>query len=423
MTGSISLKSALANKKNTESSPRFKSASLDQIWSCLQRYLLFEEPSSRWSKLILQVSKLALAKNKDLSKIAFSAQQDHFVSVFGTPPEILDDSSRLFNLVLAIQDLRTFESSDFDLWFLSQENEETPETFSSTSSLQRLAQKVLGEEPSPAQIASLDHAIKAVPYWRILESNGPWSNNPLADFVVQMLSQIDRQIQARNVDALLVNPDLVLELDKTFRESALAFRAKLPASFQPDLLVLVEGSTELILLPRFLSLTNSRQKPGAAMFIACGGANQLLRKYVQLRDSCKLPILCVLDHDAAEQIDEIEQIMRECDYLHVWSAGEIEDTFAAPILLRDLNAYLNHVGVMDSLVLQDLLSKPRRTEVLDRLWRARGLGDFDKVGFANFQATTIKQIAEIPEEARNLMHTIKGMISKNAGSIDKNADR
>jgi hypothetical protein len=61
--------------------------------------------------------------------------------------------------------------------------------------------------------------------------------------------------------------------------------------------------------------------------------------------------------------------------------------------------------------MEDIPDGQRRTEVLDRLWRNRGLGDFDKVGFAEFQAARLKHVQDVPEEGRKLMDTIKEMTS------------
>lgn len=381
------------------SSLSFKAANLDQLWSCLQRCLLFEEPSSRWTKLMSQVARLSSGKSRDLSQLPFSEQQEHFRTVFGTPEDLLEPSARAFNLILAAQDLKHFEAADFDIWFFSQENDsellDCPDEFHS------IAEAILQTKPSQSQAVSLFHAWSTVPYWRVLESYGPWAEEPLAEFVASILRKLDKM----NPDC---SPSSMLAIDARFSEKLREARSRLPGNFQPSLLVLVEGSTEAILLPKFLGLSG-RTSDGAAMFVSCGGANQLLRKYLHLRDLTRLPILCVMDHDAVEQIETIKDVMREQDNLHIWSVGEIEDTFPRDAILDSLNAYLQILGSADLLLPEDLSKSARRTELLDRLWRSRGLGDFDKVGFAEFQASRLKHSSEIPAEGRLLMNTIKEM--------------
>lgn len=392
-----------AAKDRKQSPPLgFKSASLDQIWSCLQRCLLFEEPSGRWAKLMAQVSRHVNGKAKDLSQLTLAAQQDAFRAVFGTPEDLLEPTARTFNLVLAMQDLRRFDAADFEIWFFSQGSDDIP--LESAAVFSEIAEKVLGEKPTAAQAASLAHAWDVVPYWRILESSGPWADDPLARFACSFLRKLDKLKTQLEAESLLVAE---AEFSRLLRDS----RAKLPGNFQAAALVLVEGNTEAILLPKFFSLTGNKTVDPAAMFIACGGANQLLRKYLHLRDVTKLPILCVMDHDASIQIDTLEQVMRDGDQLYIWSVGEIEDTFSLESLLDSLNAYLITLGVNELLLPQDLKSGLRRTELLDRLWRSHGLGDFDKVGFADFQAKRLKSAGDVPIEGQKLMNTIRAMIS------------
>jgi hypothetical protein len=391
-----------AEKERKTATLTFKSASLDQLWSCLQRCLLFEEPSSRWSKLVSQVSRLATSKNRDISELSLGEQQRCFQSVFGTPPDLLDDTARAFNLILALQDLRLFDAADFNLWLFSQSNDDLP--VKSDPLFKEIASEILQEEASDTQSLSLQHAWDIVPYWRVLESSGPWADDPLAEFACSFMNKLDNKRFSLNLQT-------VLAADEDFRKTIKDSRSSLPSSFQPAALILVEGNTETILLPRFLKLCGSKLAERQSLFISCGGANQLLRKYLHLRDVSRLPILCVVDHDAEEQISTIKDVLRDEDRLHVWSVGEIEDTFPEQTLLTQLNDYLQALGSSDIIRNEDLADGQRRTEMLDRLWRNRGLGDFDKVGFAEFQITRLKHVQDVPEEGRRLMDTIKEMNS------------
>lgn len=381
-----------------------KSANLDQIWSCLQRCLHFEEPSSRWTKLVAQVSRHSNGKAKELSRASLSEQESAFMKVFGTPEDIIDNTVRMFNLVLAMQDLSHFEAADFDLWFLSGEHgssyDELPEVF------EAIAQDLLQGDFVLAQTASLKHAWDVVPYWRVLESFGPWSDDPLAAFVSRVLAKFDRMDMSLNLAA-------VKNAQKEFLQTLGNMRTSLPSNFQPSLIVLVEGNTESILLSRFLSLSKNKTADQVVLFNACGGANQLLRKYLQLRDVCRLPIICVMDQDAIEQTATIEDVLRDGDQVHIWKSGEIEDTFSVESLFDSLNAYLMSLGVAELLRAEDLYSDLRRTELLDKLWRDRGLGDFDKVGFAEFQVKRLRHANDIPAEGQQLMRSIMLLSSKN----------
>ena len=306
-----------------------------------------------------QVTRHVNGKARDLTQLSQNEQLSCFNTVFGTPEDLLDLSARTFNLVLALQDLRRFETADYNVWYFSQISDEAGQEYDPIFT--DIAAQVLAAPPGIAQVASLAHAWQFVPYWRVLESSGPWSEDALADFAASFLQRLDRMPLSLSVES-------VLSAENEFCKLLHGARARLPVSFQPSLLVLVEGTTETVLLPRFLSLMSAGKKgqeisgsaDQAAMFISCGGANQLLRKYLHLQDITRLPILCVIDHDATEQIKTIREMQRDIDYLHVWSVGEIEDTFDRNALLGGLNAYLTALGASDLLLPEDLCLGARR---------------------------------------------------------------
>ena len=401
-----------AKDRKTNSEIAFKTPSLDQLWSSLQRCLIFEEPSARWSRLISQVSRHLTGK-KDLDEASFKEQQESFQAVFGTPEDLLDLTARSMNLVLALRDMRTFDSAEFDIWLLSQPDEENTKELSEEEQaeiaiLEEIAGDVLSTEPdttvvpSQAQIQYLHHSWNIVPYWRVLESAGPWAEDPMAIFIARFMARLD--LMHPNLSKEFFKNALV-EFDKLLKEE----RDNLPSNFQPTVLALVEGNTEAIVLPRFVSLSGLKPAAVTVMFIPCGGANQLLRKYLHLRDTTVLPIMCVLDFDAVEQADTIHDLLRDVDRLHVWSEGELEDTFSPLALLEALNAYLHSLGVSELLRSDELLDGERRTAQLDRLWRSRGLGNFDKVEFAQFQSLRIRQSSDIPDDAKKLLKKLKDM--------------
>lgn len=402
-----------AKDRKNKAELSFKTPSLDQLWSCLQRCLFFEEPSGRWSRIISQVARHLNGKNKDLDDASFSEQQTCFQAVFGTPEDILDETARAFNLLLAMKDLELFGSAEFDIWLLSQSNDDESGDDVEAEATEEEEFKTLAEsllkkleheeqEPTQAQILYLQQAWHTVPYWRVVESAGPWAEDALAIFVARMLDKLDKLQPGLSTANLLNAFD---EFNKLLKEE----RTELPSNFLPTVLVLVEGNTEAVVLPKFVRLSGINPQEISPFFIPCGGANQLLRKFLHLRDITTLPILCILDDDAIEQSATIEDLLRERDRLHVWRQGEIEDTFPSLSLLETLNAYLHSLGVSELLSADQLKDGERRTEQLDRIWRARGLGDFDKVGFAQFQTARIKQSSDIPDDAKKLLKILRSM--------------
>lgn len=311
----------------------------------------------------------------------------------------------MFNLFLALHDLETYEPEAFDMWYLS-----LPPEYSTGHDLKDDDADFLPElaallKLTPAQNAWLDHYWIACPDWSRLSTNGPWHNDKLAAFIGRAV---------RNC-AEMPGPSSAADVLKCYEQLKTILakaRPSLPTSFLPETVILVEGPTEAILLPHFAELLKFSFAVNGIFVTACGGANQLERKYLILRDICKIPIMLVLDNDAEEKIAGIREILREHDHLFVWKTGEIEDTFDQPLLLDMLNAYLQTLSTNSFVTKDDFKESERRTASLDRLWRTRGLGNFDKVGFAEFLKTHLRSPANISPEIRTLVDTLKALRSQ-----------
>lgn len=351
---------------------------------------MFDEPPIKWTRLLTQVSKLLKNGPPDLADEPLASQQEVFRAVFGSQQNIA--ASRVFNAVLALEEAERFEDACFYNWYLS---------FAETEDVDRtsaLAQEITKHFGLPQGAALwLEHACSAVPDWCGLLESGPWTEEPLALFVADCLRP---HLSAPE------SVDTVLLMQQTFRDLLRKRRNELSTNFQPNVVLLVEGVTESILIPRIAQLLNAKLV-GMAI-IACGGANQLLRRYIGLIDVTPLPVFCLIDRDADEPIATIRQLLRtEKDSLHVWQEGEIEDALGMEILLRYLNLFLSETGASAPISLRDMETAGKnRTVDLDRVWRARGLGDFDKVGFARYVAEHISA-DEIPPQMRQLVANLK----------------
>jgi hypothetical protein len=156
----------------------------------------------------------------------------------------------------------------------------------------------------------------------------------------------------------------------------------------PNFVLLVEGPTEVLLLPRFAALLDFNFSGAGAMVVPAGGANQVAKNYLYLREVLRLPIFVLLDRDAEEQNEILQSSLRDDDRLHVLADGEIEDVLTTDAFVPLLNKYIHSLPmvVSDTLSIRDeeFASALPRTRILDRLWKERNLGKFDKLGFAKF---------------------------------------
>lgn len=347
--------------------------------------MLFEEPTTKWTKLLAQVSKHVKSGVADAAEAPLAEQQMLFRDVFGGEEEL--PVSRLFNMVLALEEIDRFEDACFYNWhmsFIAEEKTEEKTDFPHETA----AALSLG----PGESAWLEHSWLAAPEWIVLLSHGPWEGDPLANFVRQCLEPF---VGAEETVASL------LMMRAHFRELLKALRPRLQANFQPEIVLLVEGATEAILIPRFASLL--KIDANVILIVACGGAKQLLRRYIALSDITRLPVWCLMDRDADEQISAVQEILRPSkDQLHVWHDGEIEDSLAVAVLLRHLNMFLSEHGASSPVLPDEFEDNASRTSSLDRIWRARGLGDFDKVGFAKYLADHMTS-AEVPDQVKHLL--------------------
>lgn len=184
----------------------------------------------------------------------------------------------------------------------------------------------------------------------------------------------------------------------------------------PRLLVLVEGPTEALLLPEMARQMGFNFNESGIHLVVAGGSKPVAGKYLDYATSIKLPIVAVLDADAADYAEIIRQSLRNGDYLFVFK-GEIEDVFEEAWFLDLIYEFLQlqceqSVSSQEA-VAESLAANPRRVESLNILWRKHGLGDFDKIGFAKFLVHKLQagESLLIPEEMSHLINILRATIS------------
>ncbi len=371
--------------------------SAEDFWSMLQKYLSFDEPSSRCARLKKAVAKQLKAppsKDIDLNSTSQYQQDCLFDAVFGGRPS--DNASRLLSVLLGLEEIARFDEIAFASWA----NEIGPEESNGNQSSdfwQGLRQWFEGANLSASQTRWLMHCALTTPAWIQLTSAGPWSDDPIKIFLLNALEQVKILVSTRAPDTF--DPKVFARAHAQFTKLLAELRAQLPGDFLPQVIVIVEGPTEAVLLPRFAASMGIDLQANAIMIIPAGGAKQVSRRYLFLRDLVALPIVCILDRDAEEQAGVINDTIRDCDKLFVLEAGEIEDTFEIGTFVRQLNLYLESFhGSVQPLSTSDFPSKVSRKIILNKLWKARKLGDFDKIAFAESIARNLNDEADVPRE-------------------------
>lgn len=302
-------------------------------------------------------------------------------------------ASAMLNVVLALEDTERFTEIAFESWRISLPNtsdKELARAFSKQGDDPEIA--ILGRrlDLSPAKVAWLQHAARAVPNWTVLMTPGPWQSDSRVPFLTAQFKKM-MELPADASGYIAAHTAFIKAMERQ--------RQDLPGGFLPDLMLLVEGETETILLPHFGKLLGYDFSTMGVLSVSCGGAKQVARRYFEVRDVVTLPVVLFVDADAGEEIEVAAESLRDFDRLHIWSEGEFEDTLDTHVLVQQLNTFLQTSGAPGgSVSLADFPAGQRRTVILNKLWRARGLGNFDKVGFADLMSANVRDKSHVPRD-------------------------
>ncbi len=231
-------------------------------------------------------------------------------------------------------------------------------------------------------------------------------------FLTNVRNRIETNLQT---EAITECGALVKLATVTLSEHREEMRSQLAPDFLPEKLLIVEGQTEAILIPLFARLSEFDLSEQRILLLSGGGANQVAKRFLTYREATKLPIASLLDGDAESQYEIIGQHMQLSDLLFSLPSGEFEDTFEIGKFVQLLNRYLQSMTGVNAPSLvefqplkKDLFSiSQKRTQVLNKIWREKSLGNFDKVEFADFVAQTIKSKDEIPKDLSAMLERMK----------------
>jgi hypothetical protein len=330
----------------------------ETFWLMIQRLLSFEVPDKRLRRARRALARLAHAGAGEREPL---------------PCE------KLVSALLALEDTRCFTDITFASW-LKQSATTTPNWLNSHCLPPSATQWVIA-------------ASEDAPDFARLTESGPWSYDPRAQFLVACLQEFsDRKLSLEDFATA----------EKTWKTQLRHYRKQLPGSFLPRAILLVEGQTEALLIPHFAKLSGCDFNEAAVTVLASGGANQVLRRYIHWRELTGLPIISVLDGDAVEQAKSLSEHLRENDRLLSLPEGEIEDSLQLGDVLKYLNIWLSSLKYSVLISSGDLKPGVRRTTELSRLWRQRGFGDFDKIGFARIIVDNLHDAREVPQIGRQI---------------------
>ncbi|HEY9682118.1 MAG TPA: ATP-dependent endonuclease [Oculatellaceae cyanobacterium] len=382
-----------------------------EFWTAIQRLWTFEEPHNRWIRLLKNLSRLRAQTGLDVESI--SLQESLFAGVYGlsasaetaalapadcgSPRQILN---AFFSAGLALRELILFHESAFD-FCLSRPRQLSLEQ-KSNDFVKSLLAGLSEYKLEPQQFAFVAHRVATSPDWFRLLQPGEWTFDPRAEFVALVLQHSESTLSSTKYSAI---DDNFRQFNEIFLDVLAQRRSSLPPGFLPNRVILVEGVTEQILLPHFAKCLQAGWNERAIFVQPVGGANQLTKRYPALRASVKIPIDCVLDGDVESQAQAIAAVLKNGDRLFVLEGGAIEEKFPRELIVDLTNAYFAELGgeaIYAEVTAQDLLGDSNQ-DSLERLWRKRNRGTFDKTGFARVISKNVCDTAKIPLPIKELI--------------------
>ncbi len=364
------------------------------FWSYINRTISFDDPDTRIKRLG-ELSVKQPGSSGLQTELPPPADDELSARLLGSLTISSCRASLLLNLLLALEDLDRFTPISFQVACAGTKQ----------MGISKAADWLTVYPAGSPQQLWLCRALTHVVDWQRLRETGPWSQDSRAQFLVAALELAEHSAPAKLTASGLQS------CQQAFRQLLVKWRPLLPGSFLPHLIILVEGPTEALLLPHLAQCLSISFAALGIHILPAGGANQVVRRFLELRDLTLLPIVCLLDRDAQSQACLLSDSLRDKDRLHVLGAGEIEDVFACELLVELINEHLSSHGLPQQITLGDLSSGSRRTAVLNRVWREAGLGTFDKVGFAHTIVETVCQPSQVPSEIRGFLQAIKQLVA------------
>ncbi len=162
-------------------------------------------------------------------------------------------------------------------------------------------------------------------------------------------------------------------------KTANIIRAEQFTLFPVQKLVLTEGITEEILLPKFADVLNYNFDKNGVFILATGGKSKVLSLYAELKYILKIPIFVLLDNDADAVYADIMSILRNNDKAYLIKSGEFEDILSKELIQK---AFIEMNYDVKPAEIEELFSENGTCYALENLWKSRNLGEFRKAHLA-----------------------------------------
>lgn len=171
-------------------------------------------------------------------------------------------------------------------------------------------------------------------------------------------------------------------------------------------LILTEGITEQLLLPRFAQVYGYDFEQNNIELIQAGGKNQVAKYYLDYINYVKIPIVILLDSDAKTIYDILKPKLRKSDKIILLQNGEFEDLLLSSLIKKAINSNFKNVVQIN---ISDIDKNISKVEALEKLYRVKCLGDFQKGEFAKLIEKNISNKTHLSKSIINILDIIKNV--------------
>jgi hypothetical protein len=179
-------------------------------------------------------------------------------------------------------------------------------------------------------------------------------------------------------------------------------RSNFAIKFPLEKIIIAEGITEEILLPKFARICGYDFDKEGVSLISAGGKNQVVKLFYQFADILKLPMYVLLDSDAEDNYEQIKKKIRKKDKIYIIKKGEFEDILPLNLVKKTINAQSKDFSQIS---LEDLRKDMPMTKILEDVFKSRGQ-EFKKAEFASLIGENISSKKDVSDEIENIIEEI-----------------
>ena len=226
--------------------------------------------------------------------------------------------------------------------------------------------------------------------------------NKLLDNKLDYISALEFISKKKDIP---INLKWLIELNKS--SDVIVSRQEKKLQYPLEAIVIVEGITEEILLPEFASILDFDFMKYGIKVIPAGGKNQVVKLYYSLSEQLKLPIFVLLDKDAVDNVNSINNKLRTIDKVYLLNSGEFEDLLPTSLIVKAINLHLKNFA---SVNIVDITKPEPMVHILEEFFKEHGIHEFKKAEFAHIVQTQIKSEADVSDEIRYIINNIKNLL-------------